>query len=349
MMTIIKSINRHRRIIDYRFLYDFGFVVIIVLSIAIISVYSNDENESSLSTSTTAVSTTIKLKPKNSELLSYKMYDNGGTIPIFERAPNSNYLQLSRMQRHTSANRKRKQRFNDDFGDDDGGDQQPIRHQRRNHRRRHHHKPTAIFANFSRQAFESLRSSIIYSNLGQALPSMLAKHSRDGSCKTVPFEQKIQHPGCKSRIVNNNYCFGNCNSFYIPSESNQTMPFQSRCTCSPRRYRWKIIRLRCPLYNVQRQRFTRPSSSSLENIRSQSQSQSAATIDSIDYDSSDMNKISLIAMNMDDDDHDNGNDQQQQRQSNIDDNGHGQFEQPLLLHTFQYKKIQIITKCRCQT
>ncbi|KAH9414426.1 Gremlin 2, DAN BMP antagonist [Dermatophagoides pteronyssinus] len=328
-MTIIKLINRHR--ID-RFWYYFFVVIILLISTIIVPVCMNEVNESSSTTSTTTTTvSTIKIKPKNSELLSYKMYDNDdGLIPIFERAPNSNYLQLSRMQRHTQTNRKRNR-----FNNNDEDDVQPIRHRRRNHNRRR--KPS-IPANYSRQSFESLRSSIIYSNLGKALPSMLAKHSREGSCKTVPFEQKIQHPGCKSRIVNNNYCFGNCNSFYIPSESNQTLPFQSRCTCSPRRYRWKIIRLRCPLF---RHRFSRPSSSL---------SSSSATIDSIDYDVDgfDTNKISLIAMNTDDDNGGVGGGGDPIETPNMDDIENGQIERPLL-HTFQYKKIQIITKCRCQT
>ena len=38
-------------------------------------------------------------------------------------------------------------------------------------------------------------------------------------CKTEPFEQKIREDGCYSKRITNNFCYGQCNSFYIPKMS----------------------------------------------------------------------------------------------------------------------------------
>jgi hypothetical protein len=35
-------------------------------------------------------------------------------------------------------------------------------------------------------------------------------------CKTEPFEQKIREDGCYSKRITNSFCYGQCNSFYIP-------------------------------------------------------------------------------------------------------------------------------------
>lgn len=90
-----------------------------------------------------------------------------------------------------------------------------------------------------RSAFLALRSSL-GPTIGRA-PQM-----RRNLCQTVPYKQKIQEPGCISRTVLNAYCYGSCNSFFIPANGNDSLPFTSCAFCLPRRYRWTTVRLKCP-------------------------------------------------------------------------------------------------------
>lgn len=275
----------------------FSFLMIIS-----VSVVANDIDGSS--------STDKQRRSKNSELLSYKMYDNDDQmVPIFERSPNSDYLVLSRMQRQ--ANRRKRHRNNtQELFIGNGNDQltpEMIQRIRRQQRRKKNRRRQAIIpANVSRQAFDFLRSSVVMP-LGTALPSMMAKNS--GFCKTIPFDQKISHTGCKSRIITNHYCYGTCNSFYIPSVSNGTLPFTSCTYCQPRHYRWTTIRLKCPYYF-----------GSEHHLRTLSLNRNDDYGDNID------------------DNNVNTNDQQAPMLNNYG-----------LLSRYRYKKVQIVTKCRCQS
>ncbi|XP_054167815.1 gremlin-1-like [Oppia nitens] len=90
-----------------------------------------------------------------------------------------------------------------------------------------------------RSAFLALRSS-----LGPAIGRV--PNMRRNFCQTVPYKQKIQEPGCISRTILNAYCYGSCNSFFIPANGNDSLPFSSCAFCLPRRYRWQTVRLKCP-------------------------------------------------------------------------------------------------------
>ena len=78
-------------------------------------------------------------------------------------------------------------------------------------------------------------------------------------CKTQAFKQAIEEPGCDPVIITNQFCYGQCNSFFIPKW--ETKPggaagasaFRSVAHCRPHRGRWIRIRLHCP-----RQRPRRP-------------------------------------------------------------------------------------------
>lgn len=82
-------------------------------------------------------------------------------------------------------------------------------------------------------------------------------------CKTEPLIQKIREEGCLTRAVINRFCYGQCNSFYIPKnpkkkhnkrkmleetedEDLNGPAFKSCAFCRPKKFTWITITLRCP-------------------------------------------------------------------------------------------------------
>jgi hypothetical protein len=86
-------------------------------------------------------------------------------------------------------------------------------------------------------------------------------------CKTEPFEQKIREDGCYSKRITNHFCYGQCNSFYIPKmtkrrrkaphgrqqrehrNKHQQHPidsFRSCAYCKPKEYSFIVVTLKCP-------------------------------------------------------------------------------------------------------
>ncbi|CAG2166234.1 unnamed protein product [Oppiella nova] len=109
----------------------------------------------------------------------------------------------------------------------------------RDHKPHHSRQRKSHQNSLQRSAFLALRSSL-GPTIGR-VPQM-----RRNFCQTVPYKQKIQEPGCLSRTVLNAYCYGSCNSFFIPANGNESLPFSSCAFCLPRRYRWQTVRLKCP-------------------------------------------------------------------------------------------------------
>ncbi|GAB6026206.1 hypothetical protein CHUAL_012416 [Chamberlinius hualienensis] len=72
-------------------------------------------------------------------------------------------------------------------------------------------------------------------------------------CKTEPLIQRIKEPGCVTQTIVNRFCYGQCNSFYIPKDSTATKTednaFKSCSFCKPKRFRWITITLKCPNLN----------------------------------------------------------------------------------------------------
>lgn len=62
-------------------------------------------------------------------------------------------------------------------------------------------------------------------------------------CRAYSFKEKIRHRGCNNVTVENNMCYGQCNSFYIPKR------FVSCSYCAPSRMEMYEIRLECPGQN----------------------------------------------------------------------------------------------------
>lgn len=101
-------------------------------------------------------------------------------------------------------------------------------------------------------------------------------------CKTEPLVQRIREDGCLSRTIVNRFCYGQCNSFYIPKapkrrrhhhttkptpvtsgysvasrrdmdgtgdfeDEDLTGPaFRSCAFCKPKKFTWMTVTLRCP-------------------------------------------------------------------------------------------------------
>uniref|UniRef100_A0A336LSA3 CSON002788 protein n=1 Tax=Culicoides sonorensis TaxID=179676 RepID=A0A336LSA3_CULSO len=85
-------------------------------------------------------------------------------------------------------------------------------------------------------------------------------------CKTEPLIQRIKEEGCLTRTIINRFCYGQCNSFYIPKgprrrrngarrfkangdfedEDLTGAMFKSCAFCKPKKFAWVTITLRCP-------------------------------------------------------------------------------------------------------
>ena len=69
-------------------------------------------------------------------------------------------------------------------------------------------------------------------------------------CKTEPFQQIIHEPGCQRQRIVNKFCYGQCNSFFIPksdSEDQDGGSFRSCAYCTPVNSEWMDVVLVCPL------------------------------------------------------------------------------------------------------
>ncbi|XP_013999255.1 gremlin-1 [Salmo salar] len=66
-------------------------------------------------------------------------------------------------------------------------------------------------------------------------------------CKTQPLKQTIHEEGCLSRTIINRFCYGQCNSFYIPRHIYEDDgAFQSCSTCKPKTFTTVTYTLICP-------------------------------------------------------------------------------------------------------
>lgn len=78
------------------------------------------------------------------------------------------------------------------------------------------------------------------------------KYLKKDWCKSQPVKQKIQTTSnCRGMIINQ-FCYGQCNSFYIPKDvitdpDEKIIPeyFKSCSFCKPKKEEWVSVRLRC--------------------------------------------------------------------------------------------------------
>ncbi|XP_067409536.1 cerberus [Emydura macquarii macquarii] len=63
------------------------------------------------------------------------------------------------------------------------------------------------------------------------------------TCRTLPFSQSIVHENCEKVVVQNNLCFGKCNSFHGPGPEDRLYAFCSHCL--PSKFTMKHLELNC--------------------------------------------------------------------------------------------------------
>lgn len=95
----------------------------------------------------------------------------------------------------------------------------------------------------------------------EALVVTERKYLKSDWCKTQPLKQTVSLEGCVSQTIINHFCYGQCNSFYIPRhlapangrhgrkrtpKSNHSASFQSCSFCKPHRISTLTVRLHCP-------------------------------------------------------------------------------------------------------
>uniref|UniRef100_G3P6X1 Gremlin 2, DAN family BMP antagonist a n=1 Tax=Gasterosteus aculeatus TaxID=69293 RepID=G3P6X1_GASAC len=91
----------------------------------------------------------------------------------------------------------------------------------------------------------------VLSSSREALVVTERRYLRRDWCKTQPLRQTISEEGCRSRTVVNRFCYGQCNSFYIPrhmgpNSDKAQEPFQSCSFCRPHRVTQLTVQLDCP-------------------------------------------------------------------------------------------------------
>lgn len=67
-----------------------------------------------------------------------------------------------------------------------------------------------------------------------------------GWCKTKQVKQVIREEGCLPVEVVNNFCYGQCNSLYIPHYKSKDPAFESCAACVPWRKHRRSVILQCP-------------------------------------------------------------------------------------------------------
>ncbi|XP_004473201.1 gremlin-2 isoform X2 [Dasypus novemcinctus] len=81
----------------------------------------------------------------------------------------------------------------------------------------------------------------------EALVVTERKYLKSDWCKTQPLRQTVGEEGCRSRTVLNRFCYGQCNSFYIPRHVRKDEEsFQSCAFCKPQRVTSVLVELECP-------------------------------------------------------------------------------------------------------
>ncbi|XP_068041064.1 gremlin-2 isoform X2 [Anomalospiza imberbis] len=81
----------------------------------------------------------------------------------------------------------------------------------------------------------------------EALVVTERKYLKSDWCKTQPLRQTVSEEGCISRTIINRFCYGQCNSFYIPRHvKKEEESFQSCAFCKPHKVTSSTVQLECP-------------------------------------------------------------------------------------------------------
>ncbi|XP_078462513.1 gremlin-1-like [Lampetra planeri] len=73
------------------------------------------------------------------------------------------------------------------------------------------------------------------------------RYLRRDWCKSQPLRQTVRERGCVPRTVINRFCYGQCNSFYIPRRATaDDDSFRACAACRPQRFSSLTVELSCP-------------------------------------------------------------------------------------------------------
>ncbi|XP_066553067.1 gremlin-2b [Amia ocellicauda] len=91
------------------------------------------------------------------------------------------------------------------------------------------------------------RKQEVLASSQEALVVTERKYLKSDWCKTQPLRQTVSEEGCLSRTVINRFCYGQCNSFYIPRHvKREQESFQSCAFCKPQKFTTLTVELECP-------------------------------------------------------------------------------------------------------
>ena len=82
---------------------------------------------------------------------------------------------------------------------------------------------------------------------------MSTKEMRKEVCLAKPFNQTINHDNCIPKTIQNNFCYGQCNSLYIPEVTAGAM--KTCFTCQPSQTIQERIPLQCVVNNRLEKKF----------------------------------------------------------------------------------------------
>ena len=113
------------------------------------------------------------------------------------------------------------------------------------HKKRKHSSPQPMVP----MKINSLNEDEILKSSKKALYITRKDYLKADWCNSEPLVQKIKLDGCISKRILNKFCYGQCNSFYIPRNlkvSSDKSAFKSCAFCKPKKFSWTMITLRCP-------------------------------------------------------------------------------------------------------
>uniref|UniRef100_A0AAY4B006 CTCK domain-containing protein n=1 Tax=Denticeps clupeoides TaxID=299321 RepID=A0AAY4B006_9TELE len=105
--------------------------------------------------------------------------------------------------------------------------------------------PNKLAPNQSDQPPAAAAAEEVLDSSQEALHVTERRYLRTDWCKTQPLRQTLSEEGCVRRTVVNSFCYGQCNSFYIPRHQ-EDGAFQSCSICKPRSFTTVIYTLFCP-------------------------------------------------------------------------------------------------------
>lgn len=129
----------------------------------------------------------------------------------------------------------------------------------RHHHRRHHHQHIDD-DNSNNNNNSTEKPAVLQSSPKDALTVTKRRYLRQDWCQSQPLIQRVGEPQCLSTTILNRFCYGQCNSFFIPKNQlkggESGAAFKSCAVCQPKKTSWATVTLKCPslVPNIRRRR-----------------------------------------------------------------------------------------------